>query len=116
MRDENCIFCKIATGEIPSSIVYEDDRVIAFDDANPQMPVHSLVVTKDHYANLGDDIPAEDLAALLKAVKAVAEAKGIAESGFRILANAGDDAQQVVQHVHIHVLGGAKMNSGDPSL
>lgn len=116
MHDDSCLFCKIVEGEIPSTKVYEDDLVLAFDDVNPQMPVHVLVVPKNHYENLADEIPAQELVAVLEAVKKVAEAKGISESGFRILSNAGEDAQQVVKHLHVHVLGGGKMNSGDPSL
>lgn len=115
MHDENCLFCKIATGEIPSTKVYEDDTVLAFEDVNPQMPVHVLVIPKQHYGNFGDDVPADTLSSIMAAVKKVAEATGIAESGFRVLSNAGPDAQQVVPHLHVHVLGGAEMNSGDPS-
>lgn len=116
MKNDDCIFCKIVAGDIPSTKVYEDENVLAFDDVNPQMPVHTLIVPKDHYDNLAQDVPADQLGALFGAVKKVAEAKGVAKSGFRIIVNNGDDAQQVVRHVHVHVLGGAPMNSGDPSL
>lgn len=115
MRKDDCLFCKIVAGEIPSTKVYEDDHVLAFDDVNPQMPVHALIVPKDHYDNLAQDVPADVLAQVFGAVRKVAQAKGVDESGFRILANSGDDAQQVVRHLHVHVLGGAPMNSGDPS-
>lgn len=115
MRKEDCLFCKIVAGEIPSTKVYEDEDVLAFEDVNPQMPCHTLIVPKNHYDNLAEGIPAEELGKLFSAVKKVAEAKGIAESGFRVIVNNGDDAQQVVRHVHVHVLGGASMNSGDPS-
>ena len=109
MRKEDCLFCKIVAGEIPSTKGYEDDRVLAFEDVNPQMPVHTLIVPKNHYDNIGDAIPDEELGYLFNTVKKVADLKGIAESGYR------DDAQQSVHHIHVHVLGGAPMNSGDPS-
>lgn len=115
MRNDDCLFCKIVAGDIPSTKVYEDDSVLAFEDVNPQMPVHVLVVPKEHYANLADEVPKELLGQLLKAVREVAEAKGIAGDGFRTLSNSGPNAQQVVPHLHLHVLGGAPMNSGDPS-
>ena len=114
-RKEDCIFCKLANGEIPTTVVYEDDDVCAFEDSSPMMPVHTLIVPKEHYDSLQDDVPQELLGKLLAAVPKVAAAKGVDESGYRILANTGDDAQQFVKHLHIHVLGGAPMNSGDPS-
>ncbi|ACV22248.1 histidine triad nucleotide-binding protein [Slackia heliotrinireducens] len=112
----DCIFCKIANGEIPTTVVYEDDLVMAFEDANPQMPVHTLIVPKAHYANMNDDMPDELMGHLFNTVKKVAEIKGVAESGYRVIVNTGEDAQQVVKHLHIHVLGGAKMNEGSPAL
>ncbi len=113
---EDCIFCKIAAGEIPSTKVYEDDLVCAFEDLNPMMPVHVLIVPKEHHANIGDDIPDALMGHLFNTVKKVAELKGIAESGYRVIVNTGDDACQTVHHVHVHVLGGAKMNDGSPAL
>ena len=112
---EDCIFCKIATGEIPSTKVYEDDQVLAFEDLNPMMPVHTLIVPKEHHANIGDDIPDALMGHLFNTVKKVAEIKGIAESGYRVIVNTGDDACQTVHHVHVHVLGGAPMNDGSPA-
>ena len=103
----DCIFCKIANHEIPSTVVYEDDKVIAFDDLNPQAPVHVLVVPKDHYENIVDGVPADVAKALLDGVAAVAEAKGI--SDFRVITNTGAGAGQVVMHLHLHVLGGKVM-------
>ncbi|MEQ3362225.1 histidine triad nucleotide-binding protein [Raoultibacter massiliensis] len=113
---QDCIFCKIAAGEIPSTIVYEDDRVLAFEDLNPQMPVHTLIIPKEHYANIGDGISDELLGYVFNTVKKVAEIKGIADSGYRVIVNTGSDAQQSVHHLHVHVLGGAPMNSGSPAL
>lgn len=112
---EDCIFCKIAAGEIPSTKVYEDDQVLAFEDLNPMMPVHTLIVPKEHHANIGDDIPDALMGHLFNTVKKVAEIKGVAESGYRVIVNTGDDACQTVHHVHVHVLGGAPMNDGSPA-
>lgn len=116
MVKDDCIFCKLANGQIPTNMVYEDDLVAAFDDANPMMPVHTLIVPKQHYAHIGDDVPAKTLAALLAAAPKVAKIKGIDETGYRVLANTGRDAGQEVLHLHLHVMGGAAMNSGNPSL
>lgn len=112
---EDCIFCKIAAGEIPSTKVYEDDQVLAFEDLNPMMPVHTLIVPKEHHASIGDDIPDALMGHLFNTVKKVAEIKGIVESGYRVIVNTGDDACQTVHHVHVHVLGGAPMNDGSPA-
>ena len=109
---ENCIFCKIIAGELPSSVVYEDDICIAFDDAAPQMPVHCLVVPKTHYAGLDDDPSADVLGHLLSVVPQVAAIKGIAESGYRTIINTGADAAQTVRHLHVHVCGGKQMPEG----
>ena len=116
MKKDDCLFCKIAAGEIPSKKVYEDDAVLAFEDTSPMMPVHTLIVPKNHYDNIGDDIPADEMACLFGTVKKVAQIKGIDESGYRVVVNTGDDACQSVHHVHVHVLGGAPMNDGNPSL
>lgn len=116
MHDPDCIFCKIVEGEIPSNKVYENDYVYAFEDLNPMMPVHTLVIPKNHYANIADGISDVDMAQLMHAVGEVAKLKGIDESGFRVIINTNDDACQTVHHVHVHVLGGTKMNDGNPSL
>lgn len=112
---EECIFCKIAAGEIPSTKVYEDDAVLAFEDLNPMMPVHTLIIPKEHYDNIADSIPDETMARLMQTVGTVADLKGIRESGFRVIINTNDDACQTVHHVHVHVLGGSAMNDGDPA-
>ena len=105
---DNCIFCKIIAGEIPSTKVYEDDKVYAFRDINPQAPVHVLIVPKKHFANILE-CDAETAAALTDAVKQIAASEGVAESGFRIISNCGHDACQSVNHLHVHLLGGAQM-------
>ena len=112
----DCIFCKIAAGEVPATVVYEDDMVIAFDDLSPMMPVHTLIIPKEHHANIGDDVPDELMGHLFNTVKKVAQIKEISGSGYRVIVNTGDDAQQSVHHLHVHVLGGAPMNSGSPAL
>lgn len=116
MRKDDCLFCKIVEGEIPSTKVYEDDYVLAFEDVSPMMPVHVLIVPKDHYGNIIDGIPDDTMAHLMHAVEDVAKIKGVDKSGFRVVINTNDDACQTVHHVHVHVLGGAKMNDGNPSL
>lgn len=116
MRKDDCIFCKIAAGEIPATVVYEDDAVVAFEDLNPMMPVHTLIIPKDHYDNIADGIPDGVMAHLMQTVGKVADLKGVRGSGFRTVVNTGDDACQSVHHVHVHVLGGAQMNDGDPAV
>lgn len=115
MRKQDCLFCKIVEGEIPSTKVYEDEYVLAFEDVNPMMPVHTLIVPKNHFDNIADDVPEEELGRLFAAVQKVAELKGVVESGFRVVVNTNDDACQTVHHIHVHVLGGEQMNDGDPS-
>ena len=109
---EDCLFCKIAKGETPATIVYEDDQVVAFDDIMPQMPVHTLVIPRRHYTSLNDDIPAEELAGLFGAVQHVARIKGVGSSGYRIIVNNGPDSNQTVKHLHVHIMGGRPMTHG----
>lgn len=108
----DCIFCKIARGEIPSDKVYEDQHVLAFRDINPQAPKHVVVIPKRHVANLNEleQLPPEEQLALLRACAEAARLEGIRESGYRIVSNCGDDACQSVHHLHIHVLGGGKLS------
>lgn len=108
----DCVFCMIARGEIPARVVYSDDLVIAFDDIAPQAPVHTLVVPKQHYERLSPDVPSEVMCALFSAVPKVAAAKGVAESGYRVIVNNGPDAMQTVGHLHVHVIGGRRMSHG----
>jgi len=108
----DCIFCMIANGTIPATVVWQDERVVAFADVSPQAPVHVLVVPREHYDGLGSDVPADLLAALFGAVPRVAEAAGVAGSGYRVIVNTGADAAQSVAHLHVHLLGGATMSEG----
>ena len=109
MHDPNCMFCKIAQHEMPTKVVYEDEHVIAFDDIEPLMPVHTLVIPKDHYANVIDNVPSEVYTQVFGAVAKVVDIKGLRERGFRLLPNTGDDASQSVKHFHVHILGGGHM-------
>lgn len=109
---DDCLFCKIARGEIPATLVYEDDRVMAFDDIAPQAPVHTLIIPRNHYTNLNDDIPADELAGIFGAVQHVARIKGIGTSGYRTIVNSGHDSNQTVKHLHVHVMGGRPMAHG----
>ena len=106
---DDCLFCKIVSGDIPSAKVYEDDLCYAFDDIEPEAPVHTLIVPKQHYDNLQDGVPAELLGHLLSAVSQVAKAKGVYESGYRTVINTGPDSAATVPHLHLHILGGTKM-------
>ena len=109
--NENCLFCRIAAGEIPSSRVYEDETVLAFRDIAPQAPVHVLVIPKTHISGWSAAKDADDalLAHLVRVAAEVAEKEGIAASGYRVVSNCGPDAQQTVPHLHLHVLGGTEM-------
>lgn len=106
----DCIFCRIVEGTLESKKVYEDERCLAFDDANPQAPVHALVIPKRHVPSLKDfqDHDIECLGALLQICRTVAKLKGISESGYRVVTNIGATAGQTVFHVHFHVLGGRR--------
>ena len=106
---DDCLFCKIIAGEIPSKKVYEDDLFYAFDDIEPECPVHTLVIPKKHYDNLQDDVPEELLGKLWKVVPEVAKAKGVGESGYRSVINTGPDSAATVSHLHVHILGGVKL-------
>ncbi len=109
MYDDNNIFAKILRGEIPCKKVYEDAHTLAFEDVHPQAPVHTLVIPKGKYVSMSDFVETaseEEMAALMRAVGKVAEIKGVKESGYRILANAGADAHQMVPHLHFHIFGG----------
>jgi len=106
----DCIFCKIVKGEIPSQKVYEDDSIIAFDDVNPQAPVHVLIIPKRHIDKISS-VSLEDeslLGRMMLKAKSIAEDKGIDKSGYRIVVNCEKDAGQLVFHVHMHILGGRK--------
>ena len=108
---ENCLFCKIIRGEIPSDKVYENEFVYAFRDIHPQAPTHVLLIPKTHVASLNeaDRLPERTLIECIRAIPAVAKQEGL-ENGYRVISNCGDDACQSVKHLHFHVLGGEQLN------
>ena len=107
----NCLFCKIVAGEIPAGKVYEDDRMIAFNDINPQAPMHVLVVPRTHIATLNDLSPANDdlVGAMVRTAAKIAKDRGYDGPGFRTVFNCNAQAGQTVFHLHLHVLGGRTM-------
>jgi histidine triad (HIT) family protein len=111
MSDSACIFCRIASHEIPADVVRESDRVIAFRDLNPKAPTHILLIPKEHVESVADiaDHHADTLADIMQAATQLARAEGIAESGWRLVTNVGADAGQTVFHQHFHLLGGRVM-------
>ena len=108
---ENCLFCKIVAGTIPSTKVYEDDLCLAFRDIAPQAPTHILVIPKEHISGMSE-VNADNAALVghcLAVAAQVARAEGL-ENGYRIVSNCGDDAGQTVHHLHFHILGGRKLS------
>ncbi len=109
---DDCLFCKIIEGTIPSDPVFEDGDFIAFKDINPQAAVHILIVPKRHIAKLSDcgENQGETLSGLLLTANKVAEKVGISDSGYRVVINSGAEGGQVVFHLHLHLMGGEKLN------
>ena len=107
----SCLFCKIVNREIPATIVYEDDRVLAFNDINPQAPSHVLVIPKRHVTSLNDLGPDDDavIGEVVRRAAAIASDRGVATGGFRTVFNTGRDGGQTVFHIHLHLLGGRPM-------
>ena len=104
-----CVFCKIAAGEIPATVVKRGDGMLAFRDLNPQAPTHVLVIPTDHLASLNDAKDPRLLGNLLGFAREVARAEGIAERGYRVVVNTNPDGGQTVFHLHVHLLGGRPM-------
>lgn len=104
----NCLFCKIVSGEIPGTIVYQDDDLVAFRDIDPKAPMHVLIVPRRHIATLNDLTPADDglVGSMVRRAAAIAKEHGHAERGYRTLFNTNAEAGQSVFHIHLHVLGG----------
>ena len=124
----DCIFCKIANGEIKTDFIYEDETVVAFRDLNPQAPVHTLIIPKKHIKNIedlhfgegekchhgeseGHDGPCDGkyIKEIFKGIKEVAKIKGVSETGYRIISNCGKDAGQTVMHLHFHLIAGKEL-------
>lgn len=110
---ENCIFCRIINKEIPSTVVYEDDKVLAFNDINPVAPVHVLIVPKKHIPSVKDIKPGEEgyLTDIHMAAVKIAQKLGIDEKGFRLINNCGKDGGQTVFHLHYHLIGGKDLGA-----
>lgn len=110
---EDCLFCKIIAGDIPSSKVYEDEYVYAFRDINPQAPVHVLVVPREHIccANAVNGSNSAVVAKVFEAIPKIAEAEGLT-NGYRVINNCGEDGGQTVMHLHFHILGGKPLGEG----
>ena len=110
---EDCIFCKIVKKEIPSTIVYEDEDILAFNDINPVTPVHILVIPKKHIESLAE-IKEEDeklIGKIHTTIKKIANQVGILDKGFRVIVNCGEDGGQEVKHLYFHILGGKKLGT-----
>ena len=107
----SCLFCRIIAGEIPATKVYEDDTLVAFNDINPQAPMHALIVPRVHVATLNDLGATHDavVGAMVRRAAAIASERGFADSGYRTVFNCNADAGQAVFHIHLHVLGGRTM-------
>ena len=109
---ENCLFCKIVKGDIPSTKVYEDEKVLAFRDIAPMAPTHILVIPKMHIGSVAE-ITAENadvVAHIFTVIPAIAKAEGLV-NGYRVVSNCGSDAGQTVHHLHFHILGGRKLST-----
>jgi histidine triad (HIT) family protein len=107
-----CIFCKIVAGEIPSDFIYEDEEFIAFRDIQPQAPVHVLIVPREHIASLNELSEKNTLliGRLILLAKRLAEKENTAQSGYRLVINCGHEGGQIVPHLHLHLIGGAKLS------
>lgn len=108
---ENCIFCKIIKGEIPSAKIYEDEDMLIIKDVNPQAKIHYLLLPKEHYANIVEmtEAQAQTLARCIKKLSNMVDRLGL-QNGFRLVSNKGKDACQSVEHLHIHILGGESLS------
>ena len=106
-----CVFCNILSGKTPAEFVYENERIVAFRDINPQAPVHVLVVPRKHIPTTNDVQPedAELLGEMILVARQVAEKEGIAESGYRLVMNCNENSGQEIYHLHLHVLGGRRL-------
>ena len=110
--DQNNIFARILRGEIPCKKMHENEHALAFHDINPQMPVHVLVIPKGPYANLAEfnaKASVEEMSAFMQAVAETAKMVGVEDSGYRLVANNGEDAHQEVPHFHMHIFGGRRI-------
>ena len=110
----DCIFCKIIAGQIPSDVIYTDDKVVAFRDINPMAPVHLLIIPREHIPSL-NDVTEQQITLvghMVQVAKQLAKQQGIATKGYRVVINTGSQGGQVVQHLHMHLLGGRELTGG----
>ncbi len=107
---ETCLFCRIINKEIPASVVYEDEHVLAFNDINPQAPVHILIIPKEHVPTFNDIKNFTVLEHITKTIQKLAKEKAIAQSGYRVVTNCNKGAGQAVYHLHYHLLGGRTLH------
>lgn len=108
---EDCLFCKISAGEMGTDFLYQDQKVVVFEDINPQAPVHLLIVPKTHISDLNhlDKTDNQLIGHIHQIAKKMAAEKGIAEQGYRLVNNCGEDGGQTVEHIHFHLLGGRQL-------
>ena len=108
---EDCLFCKIVKGEIPSTKVYEDDEVLAFEDINPAAPIHILVIPKKHISSIVElnEENKDIVGKIFITINKIAKENGFLEDGFRVISNCGENAGQTVKHLHFHILAGKKL-------
>jgi histidine triad (HIT) family protein len=106
-----CLFCEIVAGRIPARVVYQDERLVAFHDINPQAPSHTLIIPRKHVTSLLELTPADDalMGGIIRTASDLARQAGVAESGFRLVFNCGEDAGYSVYHIHLHLIGGRKL-------
>lgn len=110
---DDCIFCKIITGDIPSDILYRDDEVLAFRDVNPVAPTHILIIPVEHLVTT-QDISDDNISLtgkMIRTANRLANQEGISENGYRLVINCGEQGGQVVQHLHMHLIGGRQLSS-----
>jgi len=108
----DCIFCKISNGEAPATIRYEDEEIVAFDDINPKAPIHVLIVSREHIESTLELTANEDelVGKMVRVATSIARKEGIDEEGFKLVINTGKNAGQLVDHLHLHLLGGKTLN------
>lgn len=113
MLKDDCLFCKIIKGEIPSTKVYEDEEVLAFKDINPVAPVHVLIIPKTHVENTNEinETNSSYITHIYEKMREIASLAGVEENGYRLICNCGEDSGQEVKHLHFHMIGGKKLGA-----
>lgn len=107
----DCLFCKIVAGEIPSTKVYEDEYIYAFNDINPVAPIHIIVIPKTHIESVNDvnEVNSVNVQKVFEVIPKIADMVGISEDGYRVITNIGENGGQTVKHLHFHIIGGTKL-------